>query len=348
VREEKSLSPSTENDTDAAEFRRRFARLRTEVDLHPVAPTAATTFEAAACPAREVAADCLPLGIAVVMHLYPLCALRCVPLPWWSPAHLRRLLLLRAIDRRQLILANAGSERAAGAHAPVTLTRTRDGVRIDGAYEYMSLAHVADVVLFSAPLAGSSCTMFCAADLDGASVRIGPSRFGGSMKLSDTCSVSFDDHRVPSHRYILIPDDGALSCMAQYQRSWFQLLLGESYLARIESLQRQWNLPQSIEQVASLNELARLREYALRLLDEAVAPSAVESLARVTATMKLRISWLAQATGVALRGVDDVSAGELGHLRLQPTSDERILRGIGAAPTQNPPPSSSRFAHARP
>jgi len=126
------------------------------MNLHPAESTASATFEAAAQTARAVAAECLPLGIAVVMHLYPLCALRCVPLPWWSAANLRRALLLRAIDRGALILANAGSERAAGAHAPVTLTRAGNGVRVDGAFEYMSLAHVADVVMFSAPLAGSA------------------------------------------------------------------------------------------------------------------------------------------------------------------------------------------------
>jgi len=303
--------------------------------LHPAERTASATFEAAAKTARDIAIDSLPLGIGVVMHLYPLCALRCVPLPWWSAAHLRRVLLLRAINRRSLILANAGSERAAGAHAPVTLTRARDGLRVSGTYEYMSLAHVADIVLFSAPLAGSPHTMFCAADLRGDSVRIGPSRFAGSMKLSDTCPVTFDQHRVPSHRCILIPSVAALSCMAQYQRSWFQLLLGEAYLARIERLHALANLPRAREQIASLNELARLREYALRLLNEAAAPNAVESLARVTAAMKLRISWHAQSTAGALRGIDDTSATELGFLKLQPTSDEKILQSLqggGASP----------------
>ncbi|HEU5135892.1 MAG TPA: hypothetical protein VFU13_12155 [Steroidobacteraceae bacterium] len=307
-----------------------YDRLRSQYDLHPAGSTAAATFEAAARTARIVAADSLPLGIGVVMHLYPLCALRCVPLPWWSTGNLRRALLLGTVDRRSLILANAGSERAAGAHAPVKLSRTRNGIRIDGTYEYMSLAHVADIVLFSAPLADGSATLFCAADLHGDSVRIGPAKFGGSMQLSDTCSVSFDGHRVPSHRYIVIPNESALSCMAQYQRSWFQLLLGESYLARIEHLQRQWDLPRPADQLASLNELAQLREYARRLLDEAAAPHAVESLGRVTAAMKLRISWHAQSIAAALRGVDDVSAGELGFLRLQPTSDDRILRSISA------------------
>ena len=339
MHEEKSLSPSTEliaelvaavghAPDDAAwreAFRSGFERLRTELPLHPAKSAASATFESAAATARAVAADCLPLGIAIVMHLYPLCALRCVPLPWWSAAGLRRSRLLHAVDSRSLILANAGSERAAGAHEPVKLRRTRDGVRVDGTYDYVSLAHVADVVLFSAPLADHGCALFCAADLRGASVHIGNGRFGGSMRLSDTCSVTFDNHHVPTDRCIEVPSESALQCMAQYQRSWFHLLLGESYLARVERLQHQWDLPRPIEQLASLNELAQLREYAMRLLDEAASPRAVESLSRVTAAMKLRISWLAQATAAAMRGVDETAANELGYIRRQPTSDERIL-----------------------
>jgi alkylation response protein AidB-like acyl-CoA dehydrogenase len=269
----------------------------------------------------------LPLGIATVMHLYPLCALQCVPLPWWSLANLRRALLLWRVESG-LILANAGSERSAGAHEPVILRRTSAGLRVDGTYDYVSLAHVADVVLFCAPLADGGNAMFCAADLRGDSVRIGASRFNGSMRLSDTCSVTFTDHRVPLERCIEIPGESALQCMSQYQRSWFELLLGEAYLARIEQLQRIHDLPRPVEQLASLNELAQLRNYALRLLDEAAIPQAVESLSRVTATMKLRISWMSQAMAVSVRDRDPTAAQELGFFRRQPTSDERILRSI--------------------
>ena len=45
--------------------------------------------------------------------------------------------------------------------------------------------------------------------------------------------------------------------------------------------------------------------------------------------MKLRISWHAQSTAAAIRGLDETAASELGYFRLQPTSDERILRSIG-------------------
>lgn len=305
--------------------------LRDELNLHPAESTAAATFSAAAQTARSVAADCLPLGLALVMHLYPLCALRCVPLPWWSAASVRRSLLLHAIDRHSLILANAGSERTAGAHSPVGITRARDGIRVNGTYDYVSLADVADVVLFSAPLAGSTCSIFCAAGLRGDSVRIGDSRFSGSMRLSNTCSVTFDNHRVPTDRCVVVPDESALNCMAQYQRSWFQLLLGESYLARIERLQHQWEVPRSVADVASLNEVRLMKEYALRLFDEAATPSAVESLSRVTAAIKLRISWMAQSIASALRNLDAAASTELGYFKRQPTSDERILRSLGAA-----------------
>jgi alkylation response protein AidB-like acyl-CoA dehydrogenase len=326
MREARSLSPST--DSLRADFLSRFARLRSTLQMHPAEATAASTFEAAARTARAVAVECLPLGVAVVMHLYALCALRCVPLPWLSPANFRRRALLHAIDSNSLIVANTGSERAAGAHDPVTITLTRDGLRIDGTYAYMSLASVADVVLFSAPFRDS--TVLCAADMRRESVRIGAPQFSGSMRLSDTCPVSFQNHCVARSRYLIVPTDSVYNCMAQYQRSWFHLLLTEAFLARIDVLHEHWDVAHSAEELASLQELACLREYSLRLLDTAAWPGAVESLARVTAAMKLRVSRLAQSTATALRGLDDADASELGYIRRQPPSDDIVLRRLAS------------------
>jgi hypothetical protein len=312
-------------------FRLLVAQLRQEVDLHPVAATPSATFEAAARTTRAVAAECLPLAMGLVMHLYPLCALRCVPLPWWSPANYRRQRLLRHIDRHWLILANAGSERAAGAHAPVTLTHTRGGVRVDGKYDYVSLANTADLVLFSAPLMGSDASLFCIADLRSASAQIGPSRFTGSMQLSDTCSVTFDDQLLPPARFVRVPTESALGCMTQYQRGWFQLLSGEAHLARLEHLRRTWDLPHLDAEIAGQNELGLLRDYALHLLDHADQAGAVSELARVSAALKLRISGMAQSLAAAIQGCDPTAAEELLFYKRQPTSDERILRSIGVA-----------------
>jgi hypothetical protein len=176
--------------------------------------------------------------------------------------------------------------------------------------------------------------MFCAADLRGESVEIGGSRFNGSMRLSDTCSVTFAGHPVPTSRCIEIPSVDTLQCTADYQRSWFHLLLGDAYLARIEHLFQRWDLPRAADYLATLNELAFLKKYSLCLLNEASSRGAVESLSRVTAAMKLRISLLAQSTAAALRELDETAANELGFLRRQPTSDERILRSIGADPRE--------------
>jgi alkylation response protein AidB-like acyl-CoA dehydrogenase len=336
------LSPSTDSIADVVRtlthaaddaswsdaFRRGFSRLRGIVDLHPGSRRPAETCDAAAATARTLAAASLPRARAVVMHLYPLAALGHVPLPWWSAAGRRRARLLREVHGEKLILANAGSERAAGAHEPVNVARVPGGVRVDGTYDYVSLAHVADVVLFSAPLAGSRNAAFCAADLRAPGVAVGAGKFGGGMRLADTCSLTFADHFVPAARFIEIPTEAALGCMTQYQRGWFHLLIGEVYLSRIEQLHREFALARTPAHLATLEELSHLRAYSWQLLDAARSPDTIGRLARVTALFKLRVSGLAQATADAVRPHDESAANELGFLRRQPTSDERILASL--------------------
>src|SRR5262245_60631139 len=95
-----------------AAYREGFARLRSQLPMYPLPgrrPSA--TFESAARTTRSLAAGCLPLGIAVSMHLYPLCVLQCIPLPLLSLARFQRARLLRTIRSRALVLANAGGER---------------------------------------------------------------------------------------------------------------------------------------------------------------------------------------------------------------------------------------------
>jgi hypothetical protein len=324
-------------------YREGFRRLRSRLDLYPIwgRPPSAV-FESAVRTARALAAGCLPLGIAVAMHLYPLCVLQCLPLPLLSFASFRRAMLLRAVRNRSLILANAGGERTRGAGHSLVARRDGDGIRIDGGFEYMSLATVADVVLFRARMADGSGTALCAADLRAVTVRIGEWTFSGSMRLSDTSSVSFAGHRLSPGRYLLVADDEVLRCSSDYQRSWFHLFLADLYLARLERLHQAWALPRSAEQVMSLNELSQLRAYALRLLDEFSAGSDVAPLGRATGAMKLRVSLMAQSTMASLRARGglapaqarrlEADARELGHIRFQPTADELILRSIGALP----------------
>jgi hypothetical protein len=319
-------------------YREGFARLRARLQMYPAAGRPSATFASAAGTTTTLAASCLPLGVAVAMHLYPLCVLQSMPLPRLSLARVQRALLLRTIRRRALVLANAGGERVRGSEPTVVARKDGDAVRVDGTFEYMSLATVADVVLFKAPLVGGG-TVLCAADLAGDSVHIGGWRFSGSMRLSDTSPVTFTGHRVPSGRHVVVADDEVVRCTSDYQRCWFQLLLADAYLARLERLHRSWGLTRSADQLMSLNELAQLRQYALRLLDDRSAGSGVEPLKKATSAMKLRVSRMAQAAMGALGELAErtpadaarlrADAAELGYIRRQPTADEIILRSIG-------------------
>jgi hypothetical protein len=323
-------------------FREGFNRLRRQLELYPVSGRRASdTFESAAKTARNLAADCLPLGIAVAMHLYPLCVLQCMPLPLLSFARFQRAMLLRTIRNRSLILANAGGERTQGRQHSLVARQDAEGIRIDGTFEYMSLATVADIVFFKAPLENSNCSVLCAADLRVDSVRIGDWKFCGSMRLSDTSPVTFAGHRVPHGRYVLVAGDEVLRCTSDYQRCWFHLFLAEMYLARLERLHHVWGLRRSAEQIMSLNELSQLREYALRLLDDFSSGSDIQPLTKTTRAMKLRVSLMAQSTMTLLRGREGLTpadarqlradASELCYIKTQPTADDIILRSIGAA-----------------
>jgi hypothetical protein len=320
-------------------LRRELGRIRNHLAFYP--PPGAgpgATLESTTHTVREIAADCLPLGIALVMHLYPLCALQCAPLPRMGIAGFKRRILMKRVTDRGLIVANGGSERANGAHQPLDVTLDGDALRVNGAFEYVSLASVADVVLFSAPL--GERTVFCAADLRGDSVRLSEPKFEGGMRFSDTRSMAFVDHRVAAGNYLLVADGAGAKCIYDYQRAWFHLLLAEAYLARIELLRGRWQLEPGVEQVLALSEVSCLREYATRLLDDCRPQGSVDALTRVTASLKLRVSLMAQATGRSLRelatrgGADAADliadAGELGYMRMQPTTDDRILKSLAS------------------
>jgi len=324
-------------------YRECFTRLRSRVLMYPVpGRQASVVFESASTTARDLAARCLPLGIAVAMHLYPLCVLQCIPLPLLSVARFQRTMLLRTIRHRMLIVANAGGERTRVTGHPVVARQHGDGFRLDGTFEYMSLATVADLALFKARLADGTGTILCAADLRAATVRIGAWRFSGSMRLSDTASVTFIGHHVAHGRHLLVADDDTLCGTSDYQRCWFHLFLADMYLARLERLHRVWGLRRSAERVVSLNELSQLRAYALRLLDDFSSGSDIQPLKKTTSAMKLRVSLMAQETMTALRDREGLTgeaarqlradASELCYIKSQPTADEIILRSIGVIP----------------
>jgi hypothetical protein len=109
------------------------------------------------------------------------------------------------------------------------------------------------------------------------------------------------------------------------------LLLAECYLARAQTLEAHWGLPEHASRKAALNELRMMKLYARHLLDQASSASVIEELAKVSAAIKLKVSRLAQETAAALKPLDPESAKELELLRLQPTADDRILQSLEPA-----------------
>ncbi|MBB6093336.1 hypothetical protein HNQ60_002214 [Povalibacter uvarum] len=322
-------------------YRLAFERLRSQIPLHPDrGASAARVYESASATVRMLAERCLPLATAIAMHLYPLCALQCIPVPLLSIARVQRALLLNTIRSRSLILANAGSERARGIEKPLIASRDANGLRIDGICEYMSLSSVADVVLFKAHFADIDETALCAADLKADSVRVGEWKFNGTLRFSDTASVTFTHHRVPRGRYVILRNAAGLQCVADYQRCWFHLFLADMYLARLERLHGIHGLQPSQGFIVSRNEAARLREYSLHLLDRFDLHRDAASLMNTTSALKLRVSLMTQGIIDSLRGMlpEDRSnmiaadIAELSCIRFQPTADERILQGLCMRP----------------
>lgn len=338
---EQQLSNLRDEAAQREAYRQAFERLRSQMAIYPAEATRpSAVFESAAATMQSLARHCLPLAIAVAMHLYPLCALQCFPLPVMSSARLKRSILLWMVRNRSLVLANAGSERARGADQPVTAVEASGGIRIDGTCEYMSLSSVANVVLLKAVFADGTCAL-CAADLRGDSVRIGEWKFSGRMRLSDTSSLTFIDHLVPHGRYIRTSVDAGMQCVSDYQRCWFHLVLAEVYLARLEQLRRMHRLPQGEPYRSHRQQVYDLRNRSLRLLDD-YSSDDTRPLMKTTSALKLSVSLLAQTTAAELRRLDACTPGEseglaadateLCHMQWQPTADAKILSSAASLP----------------
>ena len=318
-------------------FRLGLPGLTSQLRMYPPAgQRPSIVFEAISKEARRVASVCLPLAIAMSMHWYPLCALQCASLTPFSLARIHRALLLRRVRANNLIIANAGSDRAVGTQEPVVASRVREGFYLRGTYEYMSLESVADVVLMKARVQEDGCELLCMAGLRNPTARIGVGRFSGSMRLSDTASVSFEDHLVPHGRYLILPLSGAVQCLSEYQRSWFHLLIGDVYLARVERLCLEHRIEVTSQDRVERNEIAHLRAYCLCLLDDFAPQRDAARLLLATSTLKLRMSRLARLASevlgqVAIQSGDAAlrsDAAELQFIQRQPTADHKIIESL--------------------
>lgn len=171
-------------------------------------------------------------GVGAAMHLYMLAAVAKMPIG--EPAlAAQRAALIGMIDRDRLLLATTGSDsrhRSANAAQSATVAvPVEGGYRINGTKTFLSLAEVADLVLFTADIAGCGLSFFIA-PLKQPAIRIGPPHFDAAFPLH-THSVTLDNLVVPAAMALAATEGGGANAAAHaFQRALFQSLISAVYL----------------------------------------------------------------------------------------------------------------------
>ncbi len=192
----------------------------------------ATLYDNCFAALHALGARSIPLGVALAMHLYMLCALASIPLTEEKPRSRRRRFLQLVADRK-LIVANSGSDslyRSDNADKSATrAVRCPDGLLVTGHKTFVSLATVADVLMFTAEMEETGVVALYTALKDNPCIRLGDSPFGEAMESSGTRSVTF--------RGLRLSEDNVVSGVVvehiaahRFQRAWFQALIPAVYL----------------------------------------------------------------------------------------------------------------------
>ncbi|MBA3772578.1 MAG: acyl-CoA/acyl-ACP dehydrogenase [Ramlibacter sp.] len=196
----------------------------------------------------EIGALGVAEGVGACMHLYMLFALATIPLP---DAHLdeRRKRLLLQIAERRLLVANTGSDAVRRSdnseQTSTALVDLKDGTySASGAKTFLSLATVADLVLFTAgPPDARLC--FCLAPLRDSGVVIGSSEFDSSLNMN-THGLEFKDVIIPEEMVFAPSGNEGGALFHGYQRAVFQATISAVYLgAAFEALKEAGSFAQS-------------------------------------------------------------------------------------------------------
>lgn len=204
------------------------------------------------CAVREPAAlyrDCftvlhalgthsIPLGVALSMHLYMLCAFATLPLAG-EGLRARRREFLDIVGGGRLIIANSGSDsfhRSDNAKQTATrAVRTTDGILVTGQKSFVSLATVADLLIFTAELEGTGVVSLYTSLKDNPCVHTEGSPFGAEMAPSGTRSIIFRGLRLPEDHVVTGGESAGFSHAHEFQRAWFQALIPAVYLGAAEA-----------------------------------------------------------------------------------------------------------------
>jgi alkylation response protein AidB-like acyl-CoA dehydrogenase len=206
---------------------------RTELPFLPCAKDDPATLYLGCFTALEtLGAHSVPLAVGLTMHLYMLCALATIPL-LEEAQRVRRRCFLDFLAENRLIVANSGSDSVHRANntrqSTTSAMRTAEGLLVNGQKTFVSLATVADLLIFTAELEGRSVSLYTT--LKGnPSVQTEESPFGEQMEASGTRSVTIGELRLPEEN-LVTGDGGVEHAQAhQFQRAWFEALIPAVYL----------------------------------------------------------------------------------------------------------------------
>ncbi|WP_035090472.1 acyl-CoA dehydrogenase family protein [Aquimarina macrocephali] len=175
----------------------------------------------------------IPVSVALSMHYYILASLSSFPFPKKSIQYWKREVLLKKIEKEQILIANTGSVRTfkeVSGNKDIVAQKERNFYIINGRAPYMSLSGVADYLVFTATLTNETKAVFFLPANDD-KIEFEDAVFGDTMKGSFTKSVTFKNLVVSSTNVIKLDTTNEDGCeLLIYQRSWFQALVPGSYL----------------------------------------------------------------------------------------------------------------------
>lgn len=184
--------------------------------------------------AMVVGAHSIPLGVAVVMHLYMLGAMATYPLDDRQAQFKRDAMFAQILEHRWLV-ANSGSDvevRSANAGmTSMTAEFTADGLRIGGHKTFVSMATVADLLVFTASEKASGAPISLFTPLRGVEgIKLEDSPFPAFLSETGTRSVVIDRLMLPFDNIISGGASVAFGNAHAFQRMWFCALIPAVYL----------------------------------------------------------------------------------------------------------------------
>ncbi len=181
----------------------------------------------------------IPVSVALSMHYYILASIAAFPFAKTSLQYWKRQVLLNKIKKERLFIANTGSvrtyDKSSGSKSIIAI-KEKDSYIVYGEAPFMSLAGIADYLVFTAELSDGGQAVFFAA-CSNAQIEFNTTVFGDTMAGSFTKSVKFKNLSIPETNVIkLDPEIKEPAELLVYQRSWFQALVPAPYLGGVNSV----------------------------------------------------------------------------------------------------------------